>query len=126
MGKILEDMLKKVKDFPLDDQLKHFCDEIQKEEEEKFKDLKNEKPVGPNIFLSILVPGLTKNEINFLCLERDFPGVYITSLWSKPIDKDEKIKKTIKRIKVWECKENTAQKILEFYAKAHKFIRSEE
>ena len=116
---ILSEVLEKVKNDPLDAQMKVICDEIQKEEEEKFKVLKDKKPVGPNIFLSISVPNLTKNELNFLCLEREFPGVYITSLWSKIGDK------SIKRIKTWECKENSSQKILEFYSKTLKFIKGE-
>lgn len=127
---ILAELLEKTKDNPLDAQMKQICDEIQEEEELNFKDLKNEKPVGPNIFLSVLVPGLTSIEINFLCLEREFPGVYIVTLWSKFVSKDVGISaqgKTTanKRIKVWECKENTTQKILEFYSKTFKFIKGE-
>jgi len=125
---ILTELLEKSKDNPLDAQMKEICDKIQEEEELNFKNFKNEKPIGPNIFLAILVSGLTKNEINFLCLEREFPGVYIVSLWSKIIypNSDGGYKSTAnKRIKVWECKENTTQKILEFYSKTFKFIKGE-
>ena len=122
---ILAELLEKTKDNPLDAQMKQICDEIQQEEELNFKDLKNEKPVGPNIFLSILVPGLIKSEINFLCLEREFPGVYIVTLWSKTLSANSVSWPVNKRIKVWECKETTTQKILEFYSKTFKFIKGE-
>jgi hypothetical protein len=121
----LTEILDKVKKLPLDEQMKQICDKIQEEEELNFKDLKSHKPVGSNIFLAINVPPLSENEINFLCLERDFPGVYIASLWSKVGSKDTKVYSTNKRIKVWECKENTTQKILEFYSRTLKFIKGD-
>ena len=119
---ILAELLEKTKDNPLDTQMKEICDKIQEEEELNFKDLKGEKPIGPNIFLAILVPSLTKNEVNFVCLEREFPGVYIVSLWSKQLTTATS---SNKRIKVWECKENNVKKILEFYSKTFKFIKGE-
>jgi len=122
---VLSDLLEKVKNNPLDDQMKHICDQIQVEEEEKFKVLAKEKPKGSNIFLAILIPEITKNEIDFLCLERDFPGSYIISLWSKQRLKDGTDLGTIKRVKVWECKEIYVQKILESYSKILKFMKGD-
>ena len=122
---ILTELLEKVKNNPLDAQMKEICDKIQEEEELNFKDFKKDKPVGPNIFLAILVPGLTKKEINFVCLEREFPGVYLVSLWSQMISEEEGKTAAKRRIKVWECRETAAQKILEFYSKTFKFIKGE-
>jgi len=119
---ILSELLNQVKNNPLDEQMKKVCDEIQTEEEEKFKILVKEKPKGPNIFLAILIPEMTRNEINFLCLEREFPGSYIISLWSRKRGSTEQV---MKRIKVWDCKEKTLQKILESYSKILKFMKGD-
>jgi hypothetical protein len=121
----LSEMLDKINKLPLDEQMKQVCDKIQEEEEVNFETIKKQKPIGPNIFLSINVPSLTENEINFLCLERDFPGVYIVGLWSKQYPVPDGYVSSNRRIKVWECKENTVQKILEFYSKVLKFIKGD-
>lgn len=120
---ILEDLLEKTKSLPVDEQLKQICDEIQKEEQEKFKVLIKEMPVGPNIFLSIVAPGITGKERCFICLEREFPGQYIATLWTKIIEKEGEIKKQLKRTKVWEIKESQPKKILEAYAKILNFMK---
>jgi hypothetical protein len=123
---ILSEIIDKTKNLPIDEQLKQICDAIQKEEQESwFEEVKNDIIKGPNIFLSILVPGITGKETCFLCLEREFPGKYITSLWSKINDSNREIKKTMKRTKVWEIKETEPKKILENYAITLKFMRGQ-
>jgi len=126
MDSLLEEIIKKTSTLPQDQQIKQICDQIQKEEEENSDEkLFEEKPTGPNIFLSILIPGITGKEICFICLEREFPGKYITSMWSKIYDIDIKNKRSIKRTNVWEIKETDPKKILEFYAKILKFMKGE-
>jgi len=122
MATLFEEILEKTKALSLDEQLKQICDKIQQEEESKFSDFIKEKLVGPNVFLSLKVPGMTGRETCFLCLEREFVGKYITSLWTKPHNER---KTSLKRTKVWEIKENSATKILETYGKHFKFMRGE-
>ena len=121
---MLDDILEKTKSLPVDEQLKQICDQIQEEEQKKFNEgVLDDMPVGPNIFLSIQVPGITGKETCFVCLEREFPGQYITGLWSKVINKNKENKKPIKRTRVWEIKETSAKKILESYAKILTFMK---
>jgi hypothetical protein len=120
---MLEEILEKTKTLPTDDQLKQICDQIQKEEEEKFRDYLGEMPKGPNMFLAIWVPGITGKELCYVCLEREFPGKYLVTLWSKLSEKSIIKKKSLIRTKVWEVKESAPKKILEEYAKILKFMR---
>jgi hypothetical protein len=120
---ILDELLEKTKTLPVDEQLRQVCDDIQAEEQLKFKDFVIEMPTGPNIFLSIMVPGVTKKEICFVCLEREFPGQFIASFWTKMKDKENANKKPIKRMKVWEIKESIPKKIMQSYADKLNFMR---
>jgi hypothetical protein len=119
---ILDEILTKVEKSELDEQLKVVCDQIMTEETEKFTD-PNDQPQGPNIFLAIQFSD--KNNISFLCLERELKEKYIVSLWSKK--RSNKINETIamKRKKVWEVTEVKVEKILKFYAETLKYVRGE-
>lgn len=117
---MLDELVEKVVKLPIDEQLRQVCDKIQIEEQEKFKDVIKFMPVGPNIFLSVSVPEMSGKEVSFLCLEREYPGQYISSLWTKNVGD---VNKSIKRMKVWEIKDTAPKKILEAYAKLLKFKR---
>ncbi len=101
----------------LDTELKMICDTISEEEKNDSQDV----PTGPNIYLAIEVPGITKRDLCFVCLERESRGKFIASLWSKQRDKDTPIKRTV----VWEIKEDRAERILGFFADKVAFMRGE-
>ena len=115
---ILNELLQLTSKSELDEQIKQICDEIMVEEKPKFENPKDE-PVGSNIFLAVQF--LDKNNISFLCLERESKEKYIVSLWSK-----HKHGINMNRKKVWEVLESgKAEKIIKFYAETLKFVKGE-
>jgi len=115
---ILKDLINESKkNVDLDTELKMICDTIFEEEKNDNPDT----PTGPNIYLSVEVPGITKRDLCFICLERESRGKFIASLWSKQRDKNTPIKRTV----VWEIKEDSVEKILGFFADKVAFMRGE-
>lgn len=96
----------------LDRQLKIICDEIQKENDNGIND--------PNLFLCIEVPGNSKNEIRFLCLERILRKKFCLSLWVKNINTN-----SIKRFMVWDINETDLNKILSSFSDKLLFLRGD-
>ncbi len=121
---ILEEILSKIPNLTADEKIKQICDQIIKEEESKFEN-KLDKPEGPNIFLALEVPGITRKEICFITLERDFPGKFVVALWAKIKEKPEQEKKSMKKTRVWEINETDVKKILKEYVKIVKFMKGE-
>lgn len=119
---VIETILEEIESSSIDQQIKELCDKIM-EEENKDLPLPEYVPDGPNIFLTVEVPGKNKRELAFLCLERETPEKYIIVLWSV-LKKDPTSDKLRKR-KVWEIKEVKPNKILKEYAKIIKFMRGE-
>lgn len=107
---LLEELLSKVEKSDLDQALRVICDEIQKVEDIKIEN-KDDAPKGPNIFLTIEVPGITTKDICFLCLERETKGKFIVGLWSKQKNRIM----TIKRTQAFEVKEIKPEKVLAFF-----------
>lgn len=90
---VIDEMLEKVKDLSFDEQVHFICDKIQEQEDSKIKN-KDLKPKGPNIFLSIQVPGITTNDICFVCLEREVAKKYIISIWTKQANRNTNLKRS--------------------------------
>lgn len=118
---MLEDLLNQVKKFELDEQLKRICDDIQKEETKQNEEIYKEKPQGANIFLCIYVPEQKNDEENFLCLEREFKGIFFVSLWSK----SKNVAGNYNRYRTWPIKETTTKNILIKFAEILSFVRGE-
>ena len=123
---ILEQLLSEIKSEEIDQQIIELCDKIF--EEERFKMDEDKEifymPKGPNIFLSLKVTPTKKNELAFLCLEREFKESYIISLWTGYIPKLENDEtETLKKIKVWEVNDNRPAKVLTEYARIIKFLK---
>lgn len=91
--KSIEELLESTKNLSFDQQVKFICDRIQDEEDPKIvnKDL---KPKGPNVFLSVQVPGITSKDICFLCLERERKENFIISIWTKQKDRQVPLKRS--------------------------------
>ena len=126
----LDEMLLEIKTSDLDTQVKELCDKIFDQEKENFTHFEYMLK-GPNIFLCLEVPGRTKKEIAFLCLEREYVETYIITLWTifKPkigeIKDKEKDIVPYRKIRTWVIKENKANKILMEYAKTIKLMKGE-
>lgn len=116
---LLVAVLSKVDKLDLDSQMKIICDELQAEID---KDGVNpDRPIGPNIFLSMNVPGITNKDLCFLCLEREEKGKYIVSLWSKQKDRITQCKRT----KVIPITSNKAEEILNIFASNVSYMKGE-
>lgn len=121
---ILGNIIKELGENDLTLQVKKICKEIYNEEIKKCKHTER-LPTGPNTFLSIEIPGIKRNQISYLTLEREGEEHYLTVLWSL-YDKfynDET--ENLKKIKVWTINENKAEKILIQFAKKVKLLRGE-
>jgi len=117
---ILQELLKEIKGDDNTEKIRKLCDKIAKEEEKNIKNFLM-LPKGPNIFLSLEVPGRTTKENAFLILERESEDkyllvLYITMTWGES---------RLKRQKVWEIDDHRPEKILTNYAKKYKFLRGE-
>jgi hypothetical protein len=124
---VINDILKEMKTTDLTQKVREFCDIIMNEERPKFK-FPDLLPKGPNIFLSLEVPGRSDKEIGFLTLERegeeDYLIVYHT-LETYRITTDPENMIPPRRRKVWPVSENKAEKILAKFAKTVKILRGE-
>lgn len=124
---ILQNLLKEIvmPKADLTQQVRELCDLIKEEEQ---KNIKYPKllPTGPNVFLSLEVPGRYKTEVGFITLERESVEQYIIvyhTLEKHRIDKEFSI--LPRRRKVWEINENKAEKILTKFALTIKMLQNE-
>lgn len=117
---ILDELMEDIKKSSIDEQVQRLCDEINAEEE-----IKEPKQLLelPNLFLAMPIPGLLPKSTDYLCLEREFVGKFIVSIWDKNI-----IHETFRRRQVFEIPpmdSPNAKKILAYYAKHLKIRRGE-
>lgn len=111
---LLQSIIIEIPSNDMHQQLRLLCDKIQKEECETIND---GAPQGPNILLSLRVPGKYKRQCGFLTLEREFDG-YICCLYNYSISRT-----TIQNS--WVIDGKNSEKILTEYAKRYKFLKGE-
>jgi hypothetical protein len=120
---ILKQILDEIKTDDKTEKLRQLCDKIQIEETGGKED--KIAPKGPNILLSLEVPGRTVKDIAFLTLERESNSKYLvilqTMLKSQLVNEDA----SLKRRKFWEIEDNRPEKILTFYAEKLKYLKGE-
>jgi hypothetical protein len=123
---ILSSLIQELETDDFIEQLLSLCTTIEKEELHTIH-YPSHLPQGPNIFLSLEVPGRTTKEIGFLTLERESHDLFILGFYTLPyaFAKDSESSKLPKRIKIWEVEEHRPEKILTEYAKKYKFLRGE-
>jgi len=125
---ILGDLIKELPSDKLAEQVHMICQKILEEERESFKYIEYAS-VGPNIFLTLEVPGKNKKEIGFISLEREGEEMYLVIFSTLPLieinDVDPEDAPPPKRQKVWEVRDHRAEKILTEFAKKVKFLRGE-
>lgn len=121
---IMDEIMKFVPSNDETEQIREICRQIQKEEEPNIKHTMK-LPTGPNIFLSLEVPGRRENEISYLSLEREsatkYLAVYRTLYIKDYINKD----KVAKRVKVFEINQFKPKKVMIEFAKHVKLMRGE-
>lgn len=122
---ILRELLNEIESDNNLEKIKILCDQIFEEEKKNQKYI-NKRPVGPNLFLVLEVPGRLNDEIAFLGLERESKDLYLNVMFTtnkKEMNKDDS--PIIKRQRVWEIKDYRPEKILINYAKQYKILIGE-
>ena len=124
---LLSKVISKLETKDIVEQLRILCERISKEEiEERKMEYIDFGPKGPNIFLTLEVPGHTIKHVGYLTLERESEDVYLAVFWSllkkDIIPGDLENTPSARKIKVWEIKEHKTEKILTEYAKTFKFL----
>lgn len=125
---ILGDIIQDLGTDKLVEQVHMICQRINDEEKESFEYMKYASE-GPNIFLTLEVPGRNRKEIGFLSLEREgeeiYLSIYSTLSLTDMKDIEPKDAAPPKRQKVWEIRDHRAEKILTEFAKHVKYLRGE-
>ena len=116
---IIDTLLEEIDSSVIDEQIAELSNKILEEE----PTLPDYAPEGPNVFLTIEVPGKNKNEFGFLCLEREGPESFITVFWS--VLKKNASSENLRKRTVWEIKEVKPVKIFKGFAKIVKYMRGE-
>lgn len=127
---LLSKVISKLETKDVVEQIRILCEKISKEEIEGGKmEYVEFGPKGPNIFLTLQVPGHTTKHIGFLTLERESEDIYLAVFWSllkkDIIPGDIENTPSARKVKVWEIKEHKTEKILTQYAKTFKFLNGE-
>jgi hypothetical protein len=127
---ILRDLIDKMKTNDATEQIRILTEQIFTEETPQMKYI-DFRPQGANIFLALQVPGHTKKEVGFLCLERETEDLWIASYWTIPeklieekIEVEEKEAAPRKK-KVIQINDHRPEKIVTEYAKLFKFYNGE-
>jgi len=123
---ILSELIEKMKDDEKSNlqQISELCDQINEEEKGNIQH-HDHLPKGPNIFLSLEVPGRTVKEVAYLTLERESEDLYLAVLYTIPILQTRNPDSSTKKQRVWEIENHRPEKILTEYAKKYKYLRGE-
>jgi len=121
---LLQETIKNLKSDDNSEKIKILCDQISKEEKE-FTKHPERLPYGPNIFLSLEVPGRISQEIAYLTLERESVDVYLAVLYTLPLSQIRNKDVGVKKQRVWQIEDHRPEKILTAYAKVIKYLRGE-
>jgi len=123
---ILKELLEELKTDSNVEKIRELCGEIFEQEKSNIENALL-LPKGPNIFLSLEVPGRNQSEIAFLCLERESEDIYLLVLFVIRRSELNKSSETVimKKQRVWEINDHRPEKILTEYAKQYKYLRGE-
>ena len=121
---ILEQIISELKTKNTLQQMMELCSNISEEESVNLKH-PEKLPVGPNIFLSIEVPGQTKRRIDYVTLEREDEGTWIVVLYSILKKNYTAVDEYPKRRKTFVINDHRPVKILTAFAKKVKHFKGE-
>ena len=124
MTTILQKVLSEIESEDDTEKIRKLCYQINEEEKSNIKN-DGYLPVGPNIFLSLEVPGRNDKELAFLALERESADLYLSVLYTIAKTQLRKPDWSLKRQRVWEIEDHRPEKILTNYAKTYKYLRGE-
>lgn len=125
---ILGSIIEELGTDKLIEQVHMICQRIRQEEKESFKYIEYASD-GPNILLTLEVPGRNQKEIGFISLEREGEEIYLiifSTLQKSEINGvNANEAPPPKRQRVWEVRDHRAERILTEFAKTVKFLRGE-
>lgn len=126
---ILRDLIDNMKTSDLVEQMRILTERIFEEESPDMEYI-DHRPQGANIFLGLQIPGEIRNEVGFLCLERENEDLWLISFWTTPvrqikqaIDEDNRV--FLRKKRLHEIKDHRPEKILTKYAQTFKFYHGE-
>ncbi len=121
---ILDDIIQTIPASTATEKILGICRHIQIEEHPKTEH-PNNLPKGPNIFLSLEVPGRRSHEISYISLEREEEFNYL-AIYRTIFIKDYQTKdKHPKRVSVREIRYGDPKKVITEFAKIVKILRGE-
>lgn len=121
---ILDEILKEVPANTETEQIREICKQIQEEEDPKIEH-RDKLPSGPNVFLSLEVPGRREGEISYISLERESQDKYLAvyrTIFKKYYNTEDV---PAKRVKVFEINQFSPKKVMVEFAKYVKLMRGE-
>lgn len=120
----LEKILSETETSEYLEQIREICNKIWDEEKSKVRH-PGKLPKGPNIFISLEVPGRRENEYSYISLEREAEDRWLTvyrTIFTKDYTNKDKF---AKRVKVFEIRQFKPNKVLSEFAKHVKLLRGE-
>lgn len=123
---ILKKLLNEINSDDALEKVRILCDQIFEQEKDNIEHI-TILPKGPNIFITLEVPGRTQGEIAFLALERESKDVYLAVLFVTRVKEMQKNPESpsLKRQRIWVINDHRPEQILTGYAKQYKFLRGE-
>lgn len=128
---ILEDIIAELPSDELTEQLHMIATDILKEDTPNFyydKKILDYASTGPNVILTLEVPGRYKKEVGFISLEREGKETFLiifSSLSKGELEKEPDDASSPKRQRVWEVNDHRTAKIMAEFARQVKFLRGE-
>jgi len=124
---ILEEIISELPSDELVEQLQMIANQILEEESPTFEYM-DYASTGPNVILTLEVPGRYQKEVGFISLEREGKETYLvifSSLRKTELEKEPDEASPPKRQRVWEVNDHRATKIMTEFAKNVKSLRGE-
>jgi len=125
---ILEDIIAELPSDELIEQLHIISTQVLEEEKPKFKYMEYSAD-GPNMLITLEVPGRNQKEVGFVTLEREGTETYLIIFSTISLmEMNTKIPDEAsppKRQRVWEINDHRAVRIMTEFAKQVKYLRGE-
>lgn len=128
---ILENIIAELPSDELTEQLHMIAIKILEEDVPNFyydKKILDYASTGPNVILTLEVPGRYKKEVGFISLEREGKETFLiifSSLSKSELEKEPDDASSPKRQRVWEVNDHRTAKIMSEFARQVKFLRGE-
>lgn len=121
---IIDEIMQSIPSSTATEKILEICRHIQTEEHPKTEH-PGKLPKGPNIFLSLEVPGRRSHEISYISLEREEEFNYLAIYRTTLIKDYQNADKHPKRVNVREIRYGDPKKVITEFAKIVKMLRGE-